>query len=126
MPMAWATVMRFNRSLRSKSIFDIMSMVKDNWQHYRNLYGIAKSTYRNDHALSIALNTLTGHQAQWPGVPWQLASIVPEHKLEQVGADTFKVSYLTSDAKPKHIIISGQDFHAMGKKHLGDIIAGTS
>ena len=126
MPMAWATVMRFNRSSRSKSIFDMMSMVKDNWQHYRNLYNISKSTYRNDHALSIALNTLTGHQAQWPSIPWQLASIVPEHTLQQVDADTFKVSYLTNDAKPKHIIISGQDFHAMGKKHLGDIIASAS
>ena len=123
MPMAWATVMRFNRSLMSKSVFDMMSMVRNNWQHYRNLYSVPKSTYRNDHALSIALNTLTGHQAEWPGVPWKLASIVPDHKLEQIDIDTFKVSYATSDLKPKHITITGQDFHAMGKKHLGDIIA---
>lgn len=125
MPMAWATVMRFNRSLLSKSVFDMMLMVRDNWLHYRNLYGISKSTYRNDHALSIALNTLTGHQSRWPSIPWKLASIVPEHKLEQIDADTFKVSYTTSDSKPKHIVIAGQDFHAMGKKHLGDIVAST-
>jgi hypothetical protein len=123
MPMAWATVMRFNRSLLSKSVFDMMSMVRDNWQHYRNLYSITRSTYRNDHALSIALNTLHGHQGSWPSVPWRLASIVPEHSLEQLDHDRFRVTYTTNDSKLRHIIITGQDFHAMGKQHLGDIIA---
>jgi hypothetical protein len=126
MPMAWATVMRFRRSLLSKSVFDMMRMIRDNWQHYRNLYGIAKSTYRNDHALSIALNTLHGHQGRWPSVPWKLASVVPEHGLEQLDTDRFCVTYQTSNAKSRHVEIAGQDFHAMGKRHLGDIIASTS
>jgi hypothetical protein len=126
MPMAWATVMRFNRSLLSKSVFDMMAMVRDNWQHYRNLYGISRSTYRNDHALSIALNTLHGHQGSWPAVPWALASVVPEHQLEQLERDRFRITYTTSDNKLRHVTISNQDFHAMGKRHLGDIIASTS
>lgn len=123
MPMAWATVMRFNRSLTSKLIFDSMAMVRENWQHYRHLYGINKTTYRNDHALSIALNIVHGYQANWPSIPWPLASVVPEHKLEQISEDKFKISYITSNNSCKHITIAGQDFHAMGKKHLGEIIA---
>lgn len=126
MPMAWATVMRFRRSLLSKSIFDMMSMIRQHWQHYRDLYGIARPTYRNDHALSIALNTLHGHQAQWPSMPWALASVVPEHMLQQLDHDQFKVTYTTTDSKHRHVTIAGQDFHAMGKKHLGDIIASAS
>jgi hypothetical protein len=126
MSMAWATVMRFNRSLMSKSVFDMMTMVRNNWQHYRNLYSIAKSTYRNDHALSIALNTLNGHQAVWPSVPWSLASVIPDHQLLQVSDNCFCVKYKTSDNKLKHVLIKDQDFHAMGKKHLGDIIASTN
>jgi hypothetical protein len=126
MPMAWATVMRFRRSLLSKSVFDMMAMIREHWQHYRNLYGIARSTYRNDYALSIALNTLHGHQGSWPSMPWALASVVPEHSLTQLDYDRFQISYTTSDSKPRHVIIAGQDFHAMGKKHLGDIIASTS
>jgi hypothetical protein len=126
MPMAWATVMRFNRSLLSNSIFDMMLMIRNNWQHYRNLYGISQATYRNDYALSIALNTLHGHQGRWPSVPWKLASVVPDHLLEYIDPDTFKVSYKTSNSMSKHVTISGQDFHAMGKKHLGDIVASTS
>jgi len=126
MPMAWATVMRFNRSLLSNSVFDMMTMVRDNWQHYRNLYGIARSTYRNDHALSIALNTLYGHRGSWPAVPWALASVVPEHQLEQLEHDRFQITYTTSNNKLRHVTIANQDFHAMGKRHLGDIIASTS
>jgi hypothetical protein len=123
MPMAWATVMRFNRSAVAKNIFEIMAMVRENWQHYRHLYGISKNTYRNDHALSIALNIVNGYQARWPSVPWPLASVVPEHTLEQISDDVFKVSYCTDDNNPKYITATGQDFHAMGKKHLGDIVA---
>jgi hypothetical protein len=126
MPMAWATVMRFNRGLLSKSVFDMMSMIRNNWQHYRDLYGISRSTYRNDHALSIALNTLHGHQGTWPSVPWSLATVVPDHRVECINDNTFKVCYKTSDNKLRHVIIADQDFHAMGKKHLGDIIASTS
>ena len=126
MPMAWATVMRFRRSLLSKSVFDMMSMIRDNWKHYCNLYGVSRSTYRNDHALSIALNTLTGHQGSWPAVPWAMASVVPEHVLQQLDYNRFRVSYTTSDSKSRHVVIADQDFHAMGKKHLGDIIASTS
>lgn len=123
MPMAWATVMRFNRSRESQQVFEIMAMVRENWQHYRDLYGIFRTTYRNDHALSIALNIINGYQAQWPSVPWPLASIVPEHQLTQLNDDSFKVSYTSSEGRPRYVVITGQDFHAMGKKHLGDIVA---
>jgi hypothetical protein len=51
---------------------------------------------------------------------------VPEHELEQIAADQFRVSYTTSNNKLRHVVITGQDFHAMGKRHLGDIIASTS
>jgi hypothetical protein len=55
-----------------------------------------------------------------------MASVVPEHGLKQLDYNRFQVSYTTSDSKPRHVVIADQDFHAMGKKHLGDIIAGTS
>jgi hypothetical protein len=126
MPMSWATVMYFNKCKLSESIFEMMTMIKNNWQHYRNLYGIAKSTYRNDHALSIALNTLFGHTTQHPEIPWQLASLVPAHKLTQLNIDQYRVDFETSDKKKKFITLINQDFHAMGKKHLGDIIANHS
>lgn len=125
MPMSWATVMMFRRSKTAEMIFNCMTMIKNNWQHYRNLYGITRSTYRNDFALSIAMNIIDGHTLSMPPIPWKLASLTPDHTLKQIEPDKYRVEFLTQDKKPRYITIN-QDFHAMGKKHLGDIVANNS
>jgi hypothetical protein len=122
MPMWWATVMMFKRSQEAELIFASMSMIKNNWQHYKDLYNTVHPTYRNDFALSIALNMVNGHTIDHKGIPWALASLTPVHKLSQISQDNYRVDFLTPDSKPKYITLA-QDFHAMGKKHLGDIIA---
>jgi len=122
MPMWWATVMMFRRSTEAKMIFDCMAMIKNNWQHFKNLYGVNRPTYRNDFALSIALGIVNGHILNYTDIPWGLASVTPAHKLTKVSEDNYRVDFLTPDLKPRYITLA-QDFHAMGKKHLGDIVA---
>lgn len=122
MPMWWATVIMFRRSEKAEMIFDLMSKIKENWTHYRLIYDHAKPTYRNDHSLSIALNVENGHTLQVDEIPWSLASVSPDHRLTQVDQDQYRVEFLTPDKKPRYITLSG-DFHAMGKKHLGEIVA---
>lgn len=122
MPMYWATVMMFKRSKQAKLIFESMQMIHDNWNHYRNIYKISKSTYRNDFALSIALGIANGHVLGHNSIPWQLASLTPDHKLKQLGPDEYRVDFLTTDQKPRWIKLQGQDFHAMGKQQLGEIV----
>ena len=123
MPMWWATVMMFRRSEHTQLIFETMEMIRDNWTHYRNIYKNSKGTYRNDHALSIALGVVNGHTLDHNDIPWQLASLTPDHKLTQLGKDHYRVNFLTSDQKPRWIDLHNQDFHAMGKKTLGEIVA---
>lgn len=122
MPMWWATVMMFRRSTAAELLFDSMQMIRDNWTHYRNLYKNSNSTYRNDHALSIALNTLNGHTLQADSIPGTLASLTPEHRLTQLDRDSYRVDFLTPDKKARWITVT-QDFHAMGKQQLGAIVA---
>ena len=122
MPMSWATVMMFRRSQQAEMIFDCMIMIKQNWQHYCGLYGITRSTYRNDFALSIAMNIVDGHTLSTPAIPWKLASLTPEHRLTQVEQDTYRIDYTLPDGRSRWITVN-QDFHAMGKGHFGAIIA---
>jgi hypothetical protein len=124
-PMWWATVMMFHTSERARLIFESMSMIRDNWTHYRNLYANPRSTYRNDHALSIALNIENGHTLQTQDIPWGLASLTPEHCLTQLEQDRYRVDYVTADRKPRWIELT-TDFHAMGKQQLGAIVANNS
>lgn len=123
MPMWWATVMLFRRSIAAELIFDSMRMIKDNWTHYRNLYSNNRSTYRNDHALTIALGIVNGHILNHADIPWRLSTVVPDHKLSIIKQDCYRIDFLTQQKQPRHIDILNQDFHAMGKSYLGEIIA---
>jgi len=122
MPMWWATVMMFRRSNTAQYIFDSMSMIRENWRHYKDLYHIQGSTYRNDYALSIALGIISGHTLTVDNIPFDLASVMPEHTLTQLDEDFFAIEYL-DNKRLKKIAWAGTSFHAMGKKHLGDIVA---
>jgi hypothetical protein len=123
MPMWWATVMWFNRSRRSQQIFEAMAMIRNNWTHYRRIYKINQATYRNDYALSIALCLLQGHMLNVPAIPWSMASVMPEHKLTQTDADRYRVEFKDPKQRSRWIELHAQDFHAMGKQQLGDIVA---
>jgi hypothetical protein len=99
-----------------------MQMIRNNWQHYRDLFGIRQTTYRNDFALSIAIGIVSGHTWTMDEIPWALVSIMPEHELTQDSQDDYRIKYLDQHNKPKYISIAGLDFHAMGKRHLGEIV----
>ena len=122
MPMSWATVMMFRRCEHSKLIFDCMQMIKHNWRHYKNLYKIASSTFRNDYALSIALTIVNGQTLEYPSIPWDLASITPEHTLTRTSKDCYRIDYVDQEKRARWTTIRNQDFHAMGKQHLEKII----
>ena len=125
MPMWWATVMMFRRGNISQYIFDSMQMIRANWQHYRDLYGIHQSNYRNDYALSIAIGLVAGAEQSVHALQWPMLNVMPEHRLTCVDLDQdyYEVEYTNSESKLKTMSWKGIDFHAMCKKHLGAIVA---
>jgi hypothetical protein len=122
MPQWWATVMLFRRSDHARCIFDTMRMVRNHWAHYRDIYKIRQSTYRNDHALSIALLACDGHWLDHAAIPWSLATLTPEHRLQLTAQDRYRVDFVDSNNRRRWIDIP-QDFHAMGKTQLEAIVA---
>lgn len=124
-PMWWATVMMFRKSPTAQYIFDCMEMIKGNYEHYRNLYGITERNYRNDYALSIALGIVSGHTLKVDSIPWPLMSVMPDTELSRDSygsAEAWIMKYAGRDGKPKSVGIAGQDFHAMGKRYLEAVI----
>ena len=121
MPMWWATVMMFRRSRQAQLIFECMQMIRHNWNHYKSLYNVGRTTYRNDYALSIALGIVNGHVLNHASIPWGLATVTHNQKLSQLSPDHYRVDFIAQDGKPKWIQLN-QDFHAMGKAQLGAII----
>ena len=123
MPMWWATVMMFRRGNISQFIFDSMQMIRNNWQHYRDLYGIHQSNYRNDYALSIALGLVAGSEQSVHKIFQPMVNVMPEHRLSFLEQDHYEVEYTNADGQLKNMSWRGMDFHAMGKKHLETIVA---
>ena len=123
MPMWWATVIMFRKSQHARFVFESMSMIRDHWKHYVNIYKTGNSVYRNDHSLTIALGIVNGHTLDYPSIPWSLASILPEHALSQIAQDHYRLDFTDGENRRRCIEIKNQDFHAMGKKYLGDIVA---
>ena len=65
-PMYWATLVYFNRSEFSKTFFDLVEHIKDNYFHYKKLYQVDDITYRNDYSFSMALHTMNGFRVPGP------------------------------------------------------------
>lgn len=123
MPMWWATVVVFSKRQRARMIFDSMKMIRQHWPHYRRIYGNRASLYRNDHALSIALNIENGHTLSTQDIPWSMATVMTDHSIRQMAPDTYKVTYYDTSARPRYIDIKGQDLHVMAKSQLESMIA---
>lgn len=121
-PMWWATVMFFQKCNQARFIFESMRMIKQNWQHYRDIYGIDRATYRNDFALSIALGIVGGHTMDVDGIPGSLVTVMPDNRLTKLDQDFYEIEYQDTNNKPQRVGLMGMDFHAMGKRDLGDIV----
>jgi len=121
-PMWWATVMLFRRSTTAEYIFGTMEMIKQNWQHYRDLYSSHNRTYRNDFALSIALGIMSGHTMRVDAIPWDLASTLPEHTVGKLEQDYYQVDYTMPNGVRQYISVYGTDMHVMGKQSLEKIV----
>jgi len=123
MPMYWATVMMFRRSNHAAYVFDCMQMIRHNWTHYRELYGIDRATYRNDFALSIALGIVSGHTSTVDTIPWPLISVLPEQTVHQLAQDLYRVEYRDLQGRLRNCSLNGIDLHVMGKQSLEAVIA---
>jgi hypothetical protein len=121
--MYWATVMMFRRSNHAAYVFDCMQMIRHNWTHYRELYGIDRSTYRNDFALSIALGIVSGHTSTVDTIPWPLISVLPEQTVHQLAQDLYRVEYRDPQGRLRNHSLNGIDLHVMGKQSLEALIA---
>ena len=119
-PQSWATVFYFNRAEDNQLIFDTVRMIKENYQHYANLYKFPRQPFRNDYAFSIALAALSGHRTtDRYRIPWPLTTST--HNVDvTVEGNEIHLQY-DKNNKPQRLTIQDQDLHVLNKHALGDI-----
>ena len=77
----WATVVFFRKTDINKIFFDLVSHIEEEWNHYRRVYQIKSSLFRNDFAFSIAIHIMNGFQ------PGDFAQLLPGKMLYTTDKD---------------------------------------
>lgn len=118
-PTMWATVLRFQKSHLSESIFNMMRLIQTNYQHYSNIYNFQRGSFRNDYALTIALRTVCGQlAAPHHDIPWKLLHVSAINtRVERCDDTSYKIHY-THENKTTHIMVKDTDFHMMSKENF--------
>lgn len=59
----WATVFYFKKNQNTKTFFNLLEHIQENWNYYRYVFQIEYALYRNDYAFSIAIHIMNGYQS---------------------------------------------------------------
>ena len=112
----WATVFYFKKSEQTKMFFDLVKHIKENYQHYRNLYQITSTVFRNDYAFSIAAHIM-GYVKELPG-----KMIYSTHKdvLHKINNVNIKLLIEKQDRVGEYTLLNskGVNLHVMNKFSL--------
>jgi hypothetical protein len=104
-------------------------MVQENYSHYSRIYGFRSTPYRNDYALSIALNTVYGHVSPRSiEIPWSLVNVEFDTEVE-LDNNKWTISfdrYVDTSMKRYRITTCDQDLHLLNKDALERIINETA
>lgn len=119
-PMFWATAIYFRKTKFANMVFDFVEHVKLHWEYYSYLYNFDRGTFRNDFALTIAMQTLTGQQSlpKQNRLPGELVNVPNFINIKDIRKNgEFVLSW--NDSVVENIIrIKDMDLHLMNKDIL--------
>ena len=113
----WATCIIFDKSERNNSFFDLVKHIKKNYEHYRNLYQVTTTVFRNDVAFSIA-NNIMGYTKELPG---KMVYSTGKDILQKIKDDELTLLIEKQDRIGEYTLIKskGVNLHVMNKFSLG-------
>lgn len=120
-PMQWATVLYFTKNKLAMGVFDLMKIIRNNYLYYSAAYNFDPQLFRNDYALSIALQALTGYDTKKftviPGPLMTANSTVSLTEIRKSGELIFKWKH-HNDSKSLMIRLQDTNIHIMNKRTI--------
>jgi hypothetical protein len=115
----WATVVYFKKTELAKTIFELVEHIQEEWKHYRRLYQIKSSMFRNDFAFSIALHILNDHKKNVfiKEIPGVLHYTTDRDVLDEIYNEKFTF-LLQTDNHYQAAMTKGMNVHIMNKFSL--------
>jgi len=122
----WATAVFFRKTETNKVFFNLIKHIQENWLHYRNLYQIRTSVFRNDHAFSIAIHMMIGFQAGdfAKPMPGTMYYSIDRDLLVEINNENFLILLEKENEAGKYFPtkIKNSNVHVMNKFSLGRVI----
>jgi hypothetical protein len=122
----WATVVYFKKTETNSIFFNLVRHIEEEWNHYRRVYQITSTLFRNDFAFSIAIHIMNGFQTgdfaqQLPG---SMLYTTDKDVLWQMDKDEMMFLVEKKDYLGEYTAIKtqGQTIHVMNKSSLNRII----
>ena len=118
----WATVVFFRKTKEVEIFFNLVDYIQQEWEHFRNVYQIKTTLFRNDFVFSIAVHIMNGFQsgdfaASLPGKHLYttdkdvLLELDSDHMIFLVEKERYVGEYTLISTK-------GQNIHVMNKFSL--------
>ena len=112
--MVWATVLIFKKTARTKAVFDTVKLIKQNYQHFCNLYRVTYKNFRNDFAFGIALNQVFGF-GDYDVIPDSIPAVLNNVTCCDIKGDTASLKF-----GGKVFDITGSDLHFINKEIINE------
>jgi hypothetical protein len=115
----WATTVMFTKNNTSKTFFDTVNFVKENYKYYADIFRFDNRQFRNDIAFSVAKHILDGFEESATGKLPPVLTALDRDVL--VSADKQKLTFLLSAPLGNKYIpasISNTDIHIMNKQSI--------
>jgi len=123
-PMYWATIIYFTKSHTSKTLFDLVKHIKENYNYYRLVYNIVETKFRNDFAFSIAVHMMRGfvEDSNWPlPIPGDMWVSTDRDILIDIKGDSIHL-LAQKDYDYLSVKLTGASTHVMNKFSLDRFI----
>ncbi len=126
----WATVIFFRKTPENSIFFELVSHVKQEWNHYRRVYQLESSLFRNDFAFSIAVHIMNGFSKGFfvSPLPGKHFYITDKDILEKLDNDKMIFLIEKKDYLGEYTLVKTekQNVHVMNKFSLERIIDGVT
>lgn len=124
----WATAFWFRKSDLTKTFFDLVDHIRENWDYYKLVYQFASHMYRNDHAFSIAIHIINGYTGNaWAGkMPGRMLYTLDKDVLVQMDDSSFRILLEKQHRQGEYTLMKTKDIsvHLMNKFSLHRILKG--
>lgn len=122
----WATVIFFRKSNKARQVFECMEMIQKNYAHYASLHNFIPTQFRNDFALTLALDIVNGHLFDKSDrLQWDLIHIGKSVQIDKLSNTEFRMNidtHVKNKIRNDYILIKNFDFHVLDKVKYLELI----